>query len=90
MRIHTLPINFITNARCDKIQKEGVRITTKDSREQFIRADTVVLAVGTKQNNSLYPLLKAQGFETHMAGDCWRIARIAGAIGDGLRLGCIL
>ena len=48
------------------------------------------LAVGTKQNNSLYPLLKAQGFETHLAGDCWRIGRIAGAIGDGLRLGCIL
>ncbi len=90
MRIHTLPINFITNARCDKIQKEGVMIIAKDSREQFIRADTVVLAVGTKQNNGLYPLLKAQGFETHLAGDCWRMGRIAGAIGDGLRLGCIL
>ena len=65
-------------------------ITTKDNPKQFIRADTVVLAVGTKQDNSLYPLLKAQGFETHLAGDCWRIGRIAGAIGDGLRLGCIL
>jgi hypothetical protein len=90
MRIHTLPINFITNARCDKIHKEGVIITTKDKREQFIRADTVVLAVGTRQDNSLYPLLRAQGFETHLAGDCWHIGRIPGAIGDGLRLGCIL
>ena len=65
-------------------------MATKEKEEQFIGADTVVLAVGVKPNNNLFPLLKASGFTTHLAGDCWRIGRIAGAIGDGLRLGCIL
>jgi pyruvate/2-oxoglutarate dehydrogenase complex dihydrolipoamide dehydrogenase (E3) component len=90
MRIHTLPINFITNARCNKILKDGVIVTTQDSQNQSIRADTVILAVGTKQNNTLYPLLKEKGIETHLIGDCCRIGKIAGAITDGLRLGCIL
>ncbi|MFC2067137.1 FAD-dependent oxidoreductase [Chloroflexota bacterium] len=88
-RIATLPIDYVTNARCSEIQKEGV-IITKDNKQQFIRADTVVLAVGLKPNNSLLPLLMAKGFETHMAGDCWHIGRIFDAMGDGLRLGCVI
>jgi NADPH-dependent 2,4-dienoyl-CoA reductase/sulfur reductase-like enzyme len=90
LRINTLPINFVTQATCTEIQKEGAVIKTIDGQRQVIRADTLVLAVGMKQNNALYPLLRAKGFETHLAGDCWRIAKIAGAISDGLRLGCIL
>lgn len=88
-RVTALPVNFITNARCIGVQKTGV-ITTCDNSEQAIPADTVVLAVGTRPNNGLYPLLKARGIETHLAGDCWHAGRIAGAIADGLRLGCAL
>ena len=89
-RITALPITFLTNARCGAIQKDGAIIITQEDKEQFIRADTVVLAMGVKPNNSLFPLLKAKGFETHLAGDCWQGARIANAIDDGLRLGCTL
>jgi 2,4-dienoyl-CoA reductase-like NADH-dependent reductase (Old Yellow Enzyme family)/thioredoxin reductase len=90
MRMNTLPINFITNARCNQIREEGVMVTTKENQNQFIRSDTVILAVGTKQNNTLYPVLKAKGVETHLAGDCCRLGKIAGAITDGQRLGCTL
>lgn len=90
MRMNTLPINFITNVRCNEIHKDGVIVTTRDSQSQSIRADTVVLAVGTKQNNTLYLLLRKKVVETHLAGDCCRLGKIAGAMGDGLRLGCIL
>ena len=90
MRIKTLPIIFLTNAKCNEILKDGVIVTTQDSQNQSIRADTVILAVGTKQNNSLYPPLKEKGTETHLIGDCCRIGKIAGAITDGLRLGCLL
>ena len=89
-RIKTLPISFITGARCNEIQTEGVRITKQENQTLSIPADTIVLAVGVKQNNALYPLLKAQEIETHLAGDCWRLGKIAGAITDGLRLGCVL
>jgi 2,4-dienoyl-CoA reductase-like NADH-dependent reductase (Old Yellow Enzyme family)/thioredoxin reductase len=90
LRINTLPINFMIKAMCIEIQEEEAIINTIHSQRQLIKADTFVLAVGARQNNTLYPLLRATGVETHLAGDCWRIAKIAGAISDGLRLGCIL
>jgi 2,4-dienoyl-CoA reductase-like NADH-dependent reductase (Old Yellow Enzyme family)/thioredoxin reductase len=90
LRINTLSINFMTKARCIEIQKEGAVINNIYGQRQLINADNFVLAVGMKQNNTLYPLLRAKGFETHLAGDCWRIEKMAGAINDGFRLGCIL
>jgi 2,4-dienoyl-CoA reductase-like NADH-dependent reductase (Old Yellow Enzyme family)/NADPH-dependent 2,4-dienoyl-CoA reductase/sulfur reductase-like enzyme len=89
-RINTLPIKFITRATCEGISPGEAVIKTPDGQKQSIGADSFILAAGAKQNNTLYPLLKAKGFETHLAGDCWRLGRIAGAISDGLRLGCIL
>jgi hypothetical protein len=89
-RISTLPIKFITRAIREEISPGGGAIKTTDGQKQWIAADSFILAAGAKQNNILYPLLKAKGFKTHLAGDCWRLGRIAGAISDGLRLGCIL
>jgi NADPH-dependent 2,4-dienoyl-CoA reductase/sulfur reductase-like enzyme len=89
-RINTLPIKFITKATCEGISPGGSFFKSPDGQKQWIGADSFILAVGAKQNNTLYPLLKAGGFETHLAGDCCRLGRIAGAISDGLRLGCIL
>jgi 2,4-dienoyl-CoA reductase-like NADH-dependent reductase (Old Yellow Enzyme family)/thioredoxin reductase len=90
LRITALPMNILTRATCDEVQKGRASITAPNGQRQMIGADTFVLAIGMKQDNALYPLLRAKGFETHPVGDCWRIARIAGAIGDGLRIGCIL
>jgi 2,4-dienoyl-CoA reductase-like NADH-dependent reductase (Old Yellow Enzyme family)/thioredoxin reductase len=90
LRINALPMNLMTKAMCDEIQKGEASISTSNGRKQMIRADTFVLAIGMKQNNTLYPVLRARWFETHPVGDCRRIERIAGAISDGLRLGCIL
>ena len=87
LRITSLPINFITNARCSEIQKSGVMVMTQQGGKQFIGADTVVLAVGAKPNNSLFPLLQADGLKTHTVGDCRQGAKIADAIGDGFRIG---
>lgn len=90
MRIRALPINFMTNCKCNRINEGAAVLTTPDGQTRSIETDTIVLAVGMKQNNGLYPFLKAKGFETHMAGDCWRLEKIAGAIHAGLRLGCLL
>ena len=90
LRITSLPITLLTGAKCSGVQKDGATIITSEGKEQLIRADTVVLAVGMKPENSLLPLLKANGFETHLAGDCWHVKKIAYAIDDGSRLGRVL
>ncbi|MFC2001930.1 FAD-dependent oxidoreductase [Chloroflexota bacterium] len=89
-RITELPISFITKAMCSEIHKDGLTVIDREQKNLFISADTVVLAAGSKPNNSLFFLLRAKGFETFLAGDCWRLERIAGAISDGFRLGCVL
>lgn len=89
-RITNLPINFLTNVKCSGIQKGEVMVVTQQGEERFIDADTVVLAVGVQPNNSLFPLLEAEGFKTYLVGNCSEGARIADAIGDGFRLGYTL
>ncbi len=90
IRLNELPITFLTNAPCIEIQREGVITTDKENKKQLIKADTVVLAVGSKPNNSLFPALMDKGVETYLIGDSWHIGRIADAIGDGLKLGSLI
>ena len=89
-RIMNLPITFHTNTRCIEIQQKGISAMTGENKGQFIPADTVVLAVGVRPNNSLFLSLRAKGYETHLIGDCWHTGKIVDAIADGLRLGCAL
>ncbi len=89
-RISSMTINFITGATCSEIRPEETIVVSEENKKRSIQSDTVILAVGSKPNNSLYLSLRAAGFEPHLAGDCWRIGKIADAIGDGLRLGFAL
>ncbi len=89
-RLQTLPMNLLADTSFGKIQKGGVTAITKDNKERFIEADTVVLAAGSKPNHDLFMPIRNKGFETHLAGDAWHIGKIADAVGDGFRLGSIL
>jgi len=88
-RIKELSVTFHT-AECTNIKQDGVTVTTKDGKEHFVRADAVVLAVGTKQRNSFFPLLRSKGYETYLVGDCWHIGKDVGAVREGFQLGCAL
>lgn len=90
LRVKKLAINFLTSARCSKIQEDGVTVVTEQGDEQLIKADTVVLAVGIEPETRFLPSLEAEGIKTYLAGDCNKGAKIADAIGDGFKLGCIL
>ena len=89
-RLAKLPIRFLTKAKCQEINKDGVTVVTGEGEERFISAETVVLAVGVEPDNRLYLRLRASGFTTHLAGDCWNGRTITDAIADGFRLGCSL
>lgn len=86
-RITSRQMAVLTNTKCNGIRKDGVTVITKENKEQFIKADTVVLAVGTEQDTSLLSLLKRNGFEVHLVGDCLHLRKIVGAISDGFKLG---
>ncbi len=88
-RIKELPITFITGAKCVGIEESGVRVV-KGGKEQLIPADTIIVSIGNKPNNALYPVLREAGFTVRMAGDCWHAGQIAQAVHDGFRLGCAI
>jgi len=60
-------VQIISNAPVKEIKKNGVMIE-KDGLEQFIQADTVVLATGFVPDTSLYESIKNLAPEVYIAG----------------------
>jgi len=54
----------------EKIGENGVIVTGKDQPEQFIAADKVIIAIGTRPDNRLYEKIKSLGYQVHQVGDC--------------------
>ena len=61
---------ILTDTRLLKIVQNGVVVANKDHREQFIQADKVVIAVGTRSDTRLYEKIKSLGYEIFQIGDC--------------------
>jgi NADPH-dependent 2,4-dienoyl-CoA reductase/sulfur reductase-like enzyme len=60
-------VQIISNAPVKEIKRNGV-IIEKDGFEQFIQADTVVLATGFVPDTSLYESIKNLAPEVYIAG----------------------
>jgi len=60
-------VQVISNAPVKEIKGNGI-IIERDGSEQFIEADTVVLATGFVSDTSLYESLKNLGPAVHLAG----------------------
>jgi len=60
----------LTDTRLFKIEGNGVIVVNKDRQEQFIEADNVVIAIGTRPDSRLYDKIKSLGFKLYQVGDC--------------------
>jgi 2,4-dienoyl-CoA reductase-like NADH-dependent reductase (Old Yellow Enzyme family)/thioredoxin reductase len=69
-----------------KITKEGVLIVDKDGKEEFLSADTVVLASGSKPVNNLVHELKDRISEIHCIGDAKEPRKIVEAIHEAFEI----
>jgi len=63
-----------------------VVVTTGDGNQQTLPADSVVLAVGFKPNDSLFKVLKDKVPEVYNIGDSAQVRHIKGATSDGCRV----
>jgi pyruvate/2-oxoglutarate dehydrogenase complex dihydrolipoamide dehydrogenase (E3) component len=75
-------VSLLTNTKIDKITKGGVEVTDK-SGKHTIKADSVVLALGTKSNKGLFQALETHVQELYMIGDCKNPRKIYEAIHEG-------
>lgn len=73
-------IGLHAGASAIRIDEERVRFTDRDGAAREATADTVIIARGAEPDTTLHEELLADGFESHLVGDCGGVGYIIGAI----------
>ncbi len=79
-------IKVITGAKMKDIAIDHVIYTDSNGNDVRIDADSVVLAMGARPENSLAVSLQKRGIEVRTIGDARKVGRIGEAIEDGFKL----
>jgi 2,4-dienoyl-CoA reductase (NADPH2) len=81
-------IAVITQATMKEIGESHVIYTDSQGNDVTLAADTVVLAMGSRPEDSLAKKLDAAGVAVRLIGDANKCGRIGNAIEDGFKLAC--
>ncbi len=79
-------VDVRTDSKALKIGNEGVRIKVGD-KEELLPADTVVIAVGSKSENTLEAVFLEMDIPCKVVGDANKIAQAFEAVHDGFNAG---
>ncbi|MFC1980879.1 FAD-dependent oxidoreductase [Chloroflexota bacterium] len=85
-RLSEANVRIIDQALVVQIKKDGVGIS-KDGKIEFLKADTVVLAVGAQPENKCIEELKGAASQVYAIGDCVEPRDIMSAIHEGADVG---
>jgi len=80
MRLSNFGVNLILNTNTQEITGKGVVVINQKWQENTIKADTIVLARGSKPNEKLIHELKNKVPELYAIGDCVKPGTIREAI----------
>ncbi len=80
-------VNILTNCAVEKITATDVIYKSKDGKTNSVKADTVVVAIGTRPESSLYESLKGEVTELYNIGDSNGGGIIPNAVYDGYTVG---
>ena len=83
-------VNELTEVKVKEVKNgngndRGV-VYEKDGQEHFIKADTVVVAVGYSPNNGLLRQIEGKFPETHSIGDCVKVRTALEAVHEGFQV----
>ena len=81
-------VTLMTGATMKDISYENVVYTDSKGNDVTLPADTVVLAMGSRPENSLAAKLEGQGVDIRVIGDAKKAARVGSAIEAGFNLAC--
>ncbi len=80
-------VEIRTGFRLCRVKENGVIVADDKGTEVFIEGDSVVIAVGSRPDDSLYRQIKTLGYEIHQIGDCLEPRSAKSAIYEGGVLG---
>lgn len=83
-------VQLITAAKLKEIASDHVVYADSHGNDVVLAADTVVLAMGSRPENSLARKLEEAGVDVRVIGDARQCGRIADALEDGLALACMV
>lgn len=81
-------VSLVTQATMKEIGDDYVVYTDAQGNDVTLPADSVVLAMGSRPENSLAQKLEQAGVEVKVIGDAKKCGRIGHAIEDGFKLAC--
>jgi 2,4-dienoyl-CoA reductase-like NADH-dependent reductase (Old Yellow Enzyme family)/thioredoxin reductase len=70
----------------DEVSATEIIGTDRDGRRQRIKADTIVLALGSHPDMTVYESLRGGTWELHAIGDCVKAKNVSNAISDAAQL----
>lgn len=76
-------INSKVLTKCLEITPEGVILAEKDGQQTFIKADTVVYALGMNSNSTKELKVAVGKIPVFEVGDCLRAAKVVDAVNEG-------
>ena len=80
-------VRILTEHRLLRVGKNSLVVVGPDGIEHIIEAQRVVVAIGTRQDDTIHRQIKSLGYETHVIGDCLEPRTAKAAIYEGAKLG---
>ncbi len=80
-------VQFLTGSKLSRVEETGVVVTGENGRETFIEANTVVIAIGNKPENTLYEQIQSFGIPVYQIGDCLEPRSAKAAISEAAAIG---
>lgn len=80
-------VTFLFDHTIKGFSAEGVVVTDKEGKQQTLKADTIVVALGAKSENKLAENLKGKVSELYVVGDCVSPRKIGEAMHEGFVAG---
>lgn len=72
-------VAIMTETKLTRIEDDGVMVAGKNGPDLYIKAEKVIIAIGTRPEKRLYKNIKSFGYEIYQIGDCLepRTAKVA-------------
>jgi len=84
LSLDELGVKVLTKATAKEVTDRGVVIDYR-GKEEFLEADTVVLALGAQPNRELAEQIKELDVELYLVGDCAEVRRLSDAVEEGFK-----
>jgi 2,4-dienoyl-CoA reductase-like NADH-dependent reductase (Old Yellow Enzyme family)/thioredoxin reductase len=86
-RLQRKGVRLMPGVKYEEITAKGLVITNRRGEKELIRADTVLIAAGSRANNRLEEELKDKVPSLYVIGDCQEPRKIVNAVEEGERVG---